>query len=182
MSDPPDWTGTPTLERLCAEMIALRERNDRQHKIFEQTLSQLRDDLGGKFTQFAGDVQHAYQQLRDALTGEKRQNLALANMLLETAIDLERLGNSRPESTVNEPWAEGVAIAARKAQAALAQLGIQRYDAIFGDDYNPAMHERLGSERTEGLGPMRVARQLEAGYASASSDYVLKRAKVLVSE
>ena len=182
MSDSTAWTGTPTLERLCAEMIGLRERNDRQHKIFEQTLSQLRDDLGGKFTQFAGDVQHAYQQLRDSLTGEKRHNLALASMLLDTALDLDRLATSRPESAANDFWAEGVAVAARKAQAALAQLGIQRYDAIFGDDYNPALHERLGSERTEGLGPMRVARQLEAGYASPSSDYVLKRAKVLVSE
>src|SRR6478752_1127968 len=95
MSDP-GYVGTPTLERLCAEMIALRERNDRQHKIFEQTLSQLRDDLGDKFAQFTKDIQQAYQQLRGELTAEKRHSLALATMLLDTALDLDRLAASQP--------------------------------------------------------------------------------------
>jgi hypothetical protein len=174
MSDP-GYVGTPTLERLCAEMIALRERNDRQHKLFEQTLSQLRDDLGDKFAQFTKDIQQAYQHLRGELTAEKRHSLALATMLLDTAMDLDRLAASQPPN-------EGVAVAARKAQATLAELGIHRYDAHFGEEYRPALHERTGTERVEGLGPGRIARQLEPGFASSAPDFVLRRAKVLMSE
>ena len=32
--------GSSTLHELCAEMIRLREKNDRQHKLFDQTLTQ----------------------------------------------------------------------------------------------------------------------------------------------
>lgn len=187
MSESTNHAGTPTLERLCAEMIALRERNDRQHKMFEQSLAQTRDEWAKAFSTFAADLHHAYQQLRDALTGEKRQSLALTTMLLDAAQDLDRLAASRPvaaevASKPEAAWGEGVAVAARKSQAMLAQLGILRFDAQFGDDYQPALHERSGSEKVEGLAPMRVARQLEPGFASSSPDFVIRRARVLVSE
>jgi hypothetical protein len=169
------YSGTPTLERLCAEMIALRERNDRQHKLFEQTLAQQRDDLAERFARFTSDIQQAFQQLRGELTAEKRHSLALATMLLDAALDLERLA-------AVDSSAEGVAVAARKAQATLAELGIHRYDAQFGEEYRPALHERTGTCRVEGLGPNRVARQLEPGFASTAPDFVVRRAKVLVSE
>jgi molecular chaperone GrpE (heat shock protein) len=187
--DPPaaNYAGTPTLERLCAEMIALRERNDRQHKLFDQSVSQTRTDLDEKFAKFTTDIQHAYQQLRDDLTGEKRHSLALASMLLDLTLDLERLSFSRPpavagSSDPGHAWAEGVAVATRKAQAMLAQLGIHRFDAQFGDDYRPALHERTGTERVEGVPPGRVARQLEPGFASSAPDFVLRRAKVAISD
>jgi molecular chaperone GrpE (heat shock protein) len=179
------YAGTPTLERLCAEMIALRERNDRQHKLFDQSLSQTRSDLDEKLKTFTADIQHAYQQLRDGLTGEKRHSLALASMLLDLALDLERLSASRPPAAAGaseQAWAEGVAIAARKSQATLSQLGIHRFDAQFGDEYRPALHERTGTERVEGLPPGRIARQLEPGFASSAPDFVLRRAKVMISE
>jgi len=190
MNDVNQWSGTPTLERLCAELIALRERNDRQHKLFDQALSEARESLDERFAKFAADVQHAYQQLRDALTGEKRHSLALISMLLDLTLDLDRLAAARPpieavgvgatDAVAN--WAEGIAVAARKAQATLNQLGIHRFDARFSDEYQPALHERAGTERIDGLGPLRIARQLEPGFASTAPDFVLRRAKVLVSE
>jgi molecular chaperone GrpE (heat shock protein) len=107
-------------------------------------------------------------------------------MLADMAQDLDRLAAARPSLEGAAPalsnWAEGVAVAARKAEAALGQLGIHRFDAHFADDYRPALHERVGSERVEGLSPMRIARQLEPGLASSSPDFVIRRAKVMVSE
>lgn len=185
MSDALDPAGS-TLQRLCAELIALRERNDRQHKLFEQTLAQTRDDLRARFGQFVTETQAAYQRLREELTGERRQSLALLNALVETALDLDKLAAARPaperESGQLAAWADGIAVAARKARALLAQFGVHSFDAVVGSAYVPALHERVGGLAIEGMEPLRVARQIEAGYASGQPDFVLRRARVLVSE
>ena len=67
-------------------------------------------------------------------------------------------------------------------QAALLRHGIQPYDAVIGSPYNPALHERVGSKRAEGMGPLLVAEQRERGYASQQPEFVLRRPKVIVSE
>ncbi len=41
------WTSS--IFRLCEELIALREMNNRQHKLFEQTLARSRDALQSSF-------------------------------------------------------------------------------------------------------------------------------------
>ena len=57
-----------------------------------------------------------------------------------------------------------------------------RYDAAIGSPYNPALHERVGSKRVEGMGPLLVAEQREHGFASQQPEFVLRRPKVIVSE
>ena len=159
MNDP-GYVGTPTLERLCAEMIALRERNDRQHKLFEQTLSQLRDDLGDKFAQFTKDIQQAYQQLRGELTAEKRHSLGSPRCCSTRPwIWIAWRHRSRRMRASPSP--------SRKAQATLAEWASTVTTSHFGEEYRPALHERTGTERVEGLGPGRIARQLEPGFASS---------------
>ena len=165
--------GEPTLRRICAELIALRERTDRQHRLFEQSLSQTRDDLQAKFDRFAADVQQAYQRLREELSAEKRYSISLLNTLTDLALDLQKVAVGAGEA---------VAVAARRAEALLAQFGVHRYDAVIGSAYQPALHERVGGRPVEGMGPLLVAEQIEAGYASRQPDFVLRRAKVLVSE
>jgi molecular chaperone GrpE (heat shock protein) len=175
----------PTLRRICAELIALRERTDRQHRLFEQDLSQTRDDLQSRFDRFAADSQHAYQMLRDELTGEKRHSLVLLNALADLALDLQKIAVARPPLADGSPaaaWADGVTGTARRAEAALGQFGVHRYDAVVGSAYQPALHERVGSRAMEGMGPLLVARQVEPGYASQQPDFVLRRAKVLIPE
>jgi molecular chaperone GrpE (heat shock protein) len=183
MSDA-DVPGEPTLRRVCAELITLRERNDRQHRLFEQALAQTRDDLQSRFERFAADTQQAYQRLRDELTGEKRHSLALLNSLVDVALDLQRIAAARPQidETAAAAWADGVAVAARRADAVLAQFGVHRYDAIVGTAYVPALHERIGAQTVDGMGPLLVAQQVEPGYASQLPDFVLRRAKVLITE
>jgi molecular chaperone GrpE (heat shock protein) len=164
----------PTLRRICSELIALRERTDRQHRLFEQALSQLADNLDKRFDQFAADVQQAYQRLREELTGEKRFSLAVLDALTDISLDLQKVAIANA--------GESFAIAARRADAMLGQFGIHRYDAIIGSAYQPALHERVGGRAVEGMGPLLVAQQIEPGYASRQPDFVLRRAKVLVSE
>src|SRR5437773_4660114 len=88
--------GSSSIYRLCEEIIALREINNRQHKMFEQTLAKTRDAVQASFNSFAGDTQRAYQQLRQEFHGEKRISLALLNELVEIAFDMQRIISARP--------------------------------------------------------------------------------------
>lgn len=170
VSNPPE----PTLRRVCSELIALRERTDRQHRLFEQALSQNRADVGARFERFAADIREAFQRLREELTGEKRYSLSLLNALTDLALDLQRVAAAEGTETV--------AVAARRAEALLTQFGVHRYDAIVGSAYQPSLHERVGCQRVDGLAPLQVARQVEPGYASRLPDFVIRRAKVLIGE
>jgi molecular chaperone GrpE (heat shock protein) len=177
--------GSSTIFRLCEEVIALREMNNRQHKLFDQALAKTRDDLKSSFNSFAADTQRAYQQLRQETHGEKRVSLALLHELLEVGMDLENIVAAKPapdDAQALARWIEAVEVESRKVQAALARHGIHPYDAVISSPYNPAIHERVGSARVEGMGPLLVAEQRERGYASQQPEFVLRRPKVIVSE
>ena len=177
--------GSSTIYRLCEEVIALREMNNRQHKVFEQALTKARDEIRASFNSFAGDTQRAYQQLRQEVHGEKRVSLALLNELLDIGMEVEHVVSTRPSPDDREAvarWMEAVQVQSRKVQSALARHGIQPYDAVVGATYNPAIHERIGSQRVEGMDALRVAEQRERGYASQQPEFVLRRPKVIVSE
>jgi molecular chaperone GrpE (heat shock protein) len=177
--------GTSSLFKLFEAFIALRERNDRQHKVFDQTLAKSRDAIQASFNSFAADTQRAYQQLRQEVHGEKRVSLALLNDLLEVNFDLERIVAARPRPENSEAvarWIESVEVEARKVQAALLRHGVHPYDAEIGSAYNPALHERVGSCRMDGMDALRIAEQRERGYASQQPEFVLRRPKVIVTE
>ncbi|MFO0845452.1 MAG: nucleotide exchange factor GrpE [Gemmataceae bacterium] len=177
--------GSSTLYRLCEELIALRERNNRQHQEFERRLSGVRDELKGSFNSFAADTQRAYQNLRQEMHGEKRAALGMLNELLEVAHDLDGIVAARPPLDDAEGlrrWAEAIEVESRKVHAALLRHGVHPYDAVISSPYNPALHERVGSKRVEGMGPLLVAEQRERGYASQQPEFVLRRPKVIVSE
>jgi len=174
-----------TTQRLVEEMIALRESTGRQLKFFEQTIRQLKEESSTNFTNFVTETTKAYQSMRQELHGEKRHALALQNELLELALDLARIVGSRPaEDNAKEfvAWSESVAVLSRKVEAMLTRLGIQPYHAVIGAAYNPALHERVGNKRVEGMGPLLVAEEMEPGYASQQPEFVLRRPKVLVTE
>ena len=181
----PVTLGTSSLYKLFEAFITLREKNDRQHKLFEQTLTKAGDRMQSAFNSFAADTQRAYQQLRQEVHGEKRVSMALLNELLEVGMDLQHIVASRPavgDAEAVARWADAVEVESRKVQAALLRHGIQPYDAVIGSAYNPALHERVGSKRAEGMGPLLVAEQRERGYASQQPEFVLRRPKVIVSE
>src|SRR5579885_3422238 len=175
-----DTLGSSTLYKLCEEVIALREYDKRQLRLVEQTLNKVRDELKTGFNNFAADTQRAYQQLRQELHGEKRVSLALLNELIETAHDLKAIVAARPTAAdldAVQRWIEAVEVESRKVDAALLKHGIQPYDAVISSPYNPAIHERIGSKRVEGMGPLLVAEQVERGYASQQPEFVLRRPK-----
>jgi molecular chaperone GrpE (heat shock protein) len=181
--------GMSSLYKLFEAFIALREKNERQHRLFEQSLVKTRDTLQDRFNSFEAATQNAYQQLRRELNGEKRAALALLNELLDVSLDLEHVVAAKPDLAAQGEhceaaarWAEAVEVQSRKVQAALRRHGIHPYDAVIGSPYNPALHERVGSKRMEGMDALRVAEQREHGFASQQPEFVLRRPKVIVSE
>ena len=174
-----------SLYRMAEELIALREMNNRQHKMFEKSLKEARDDLRGSFNSFAADTQRAYQQLRQEVHGEKRISLNLLTELLDICMDLEQIVGVKPKTDNPEAvalWIEAVEVEYRKVLSSVLKHGIQPYDAVIASPYNPAIHERVGSMRKEGLGPLLIAEQRERGWASQQPEFVLRRPKVIVSE
>ena len=179
--------GSSTLHELCAEMIRLREKNDRQHKMFDQTLTKVRESLQSSFNSFAADTQRAYQQLRQDIQGEKKFSLGLLTTLLEFGQEMEHLravgetvDHLKPESV--KGYLDGIAVQSRKVKDAIFRFGIKEYDAVISSAYNPALHERVGSARFEGIPPLMVGKTAEPGFASQQPDFKLVRAKVIVSE
>ena len=98
MNDDAQTLGTSTIFRLCEELIALRETNNRQHKVFEQSLTRAHDANQNSLNTFMAETQRAYQQLRQELHGEKRISLALLNELLEVGMDLQQITAARPSA------------------------------------------------------------------------------------
>jgi len=179
---------TSSLFRLFEAFIALREKNERQHKLFEQTLNRTRDGLQNSFLTFVTDTQKAYQQLRQDFQGEKRFSLTLLNELLDLAMELEHIVASQPpipegyQFEALKRWIGALEVQNRKIQEDLKRFGIHPYDAEVGTPYNPALHERVGSRHVDGYEGLRIAEQREPGYASQQPEFILRRPKVIVTE
>ncbi len=181
--------GMSSVYRLFEAFITMREKNERQHKMFEQTLTRARDGLQDSFNTFAAQTQRAYQQLRQDLQGEKKISLNLLNELLDLALEFNHVVASQPPLPAGEAawepvrrWVEALQVQNRKVQDMLAKHGIHPYDAIVGMAYNPALHERISSRRVEGMDALRIAEQVQPGYASQQPEFVLRRPKVIVTD
>ena len=112
--------GASTIFKLCAEVIQLRERNDRTHRDFERTLAKTRDELKSSFNSFAAATQRAYQDLRKETVGEKKFSMDLLMVLLEISQDLEHITAVKPPPDDAEEvkrWIEAVEVETRKVQA-----------------------------------------------------------------
>jgi molecular chaperone GrpE (heat shock protein) len=181
----PATQGMSSLYRLFEAFIALREKNERQHKMFEQTMARTRDALQSSFNAFAADTQKAFQQLRQELHADKRISLILLSELLDIGLELGHIAAARPHCDDREAvlcWMEAINVQNRKVQDFLQKNGVHPYDAVVGSAYNPALHERVGSRRVEGMDALRIAEQTERGYASQQPEFVLRRPKVIVTE
>jgi molecular chaperone GrpE (heat shock protein) len=181
--------GMSSVYRLFEAFIALREKNERQHKLFEQTLNRARDGLQSSFNGFAGDTQKAFQSLRQEILGEKKFSLTLLNVILDLGLDMNHILDSRPthlpagpDGEAVQSWIKSLEVQNRKIWDDIRKFGIHPYEAPFGTPYNPALHERVGSTRVDGLPALMIAETREKGYASQQPEFILRRPKVIVTE
>jgi molecular chaperone GrpE (heat shock protein) len=174
--------GMSSVYRLFEAFIALREKNERQHKLFEQTLNRARDGLQSSFNSFAGDTQKAYQQLRQDILGEKKFSLMLLNVVLDLGIEMNHILDSKPKQLPAGPEAQPLQAWITSLEVEIRKFGIHPYEAPVGTPYNPALHERVGTTRVDGLPALMIAQTKEKGYASQQPEFILRRPKVIVTE
>ena len=181
--------GMSSVYRLFEAFIALREKNERQHKLFEQTQNRARDSLQSSFNSFAADTQKAFQSLRQEILGEKKFSLTLLNTILDLGIEMNHILDSRPrhlpqgaDGEAMKAWLQSLEVQNRKLWDDIRKLGIHLYEAPVGTPYNPALHERVGVKRIDGLPALMIAETVEKGYASQQPEFILRRPKVLVTE
>jgi molecular chaperone GrpE (heat shock protein) len=181
--------GMSSVYRLFEAFIALREKTSREHKMFEQTLKGARDGLQSSFNTFAGDTQKAFQSLRQEILGEKKFSLTLLNTILDLGIEMNHILDSKPKHLPTGPdgealagWLKSLEVQNRKIWDDIRKFGIQLYEAPIGTPYNPALHERVGSARVDGLPALMIAETKEKGYASQQPEFILRRPKVIVTE
>ena len=108
-------------------MIQLREMNNRQHKMFESSLANRRDELKKSFNQHAAESHKAFQQLKQETVGEKKFSMDLLMLLLEIHQDLQHIMEQKPKPEEPEGvsgWMEAVAVETRKVEAAVRQKNI----------------------------------------------------------
>lgn len=181
--------GMSSVYRLFEAFIALREKTTREHKLFEQTQSRARDSLQSSFNTFAGETQKAFQSLRQEILGEKKFSLALLNIILDLGLEMNHILESKPKHLPKGPeaealvsWLKSLDVQNRKLWDDIRKFGIHPYEAPVGTPYNPALHERVGSTRVDGLPALMIAETKELGYASQQPEFILRRPKVIVTE
>src|SRR5260370_13258027 len=155
--------GMYSVYRLFEAFIALREKNERQPKLFEQTLNRARDSLQGGFNTFAGDTQKAYQQLRQDVQGEKKFSLTLLNVILDLGIEMNHILESKPKQVPTGPegealqnWLKSLEVQNRKLWDDIRRFGIHLYEAPVGAPYNPALHDSVGSTPISHLSALQI--------------------------
>jgi molecular chaperone GrpE len=97
--------------------------------------------------------------------------------LLEVVDDFERALEHLPNAP--PAMAAGVQALHRKLLGLLAAQGVSRFNSV-GDDFDPRVHEALGTVATDDVSPGMVAETLQHGYRW--NDEVLRPARVRVAE
>ena len=160
--------GSSTIYNLCEEVIQLREKNDRQHKMFDQTLTKVRDALQGQLQRLRRRHAAGLSAAAQEIQGEKKFSLALLTLLLEIHQELEHIMKNQPADLANAEAMQG--------------LDRQRGRAIAQGEGCPAAagHPRIRCRPRLALqsGPARAGRQHAQGRHGAAAGGRATRARL----
>jgi molecular chaperone GrpE len=147
---------SPELERLRAEL-------GREHDALLRALAD--------FENYRRRVE------RDQDGAARRGKREVILPLLEVLDDFERALEHLPNAS--SAMAAGVQALHRKLLGLLAAQGVSRFDSV-GEEFDPRVHEALGTVATDDVAPGTVAETLQHGYRW--NDEVLRPARVRVAE
>ena len=140
-------------EQLAAEIEALKRQ-------LVETETKLAENVDGwrrsvaDFQNYKKRVERDNEMMYGSMKGD------IIKKVLPALDDLERAMQNRP---VDDAWANGIELIARKLQNLLAAEGLKRIEAE-GMEFNPTFHEAISHEPAENVASGHVIAIVQNGY------------------
>lgn len=140
-------------EQVSAEVEALkRQLEETEAKVSEYRDSWLRSQA--EFQNYRKRIERDNELIKFSMKGD------IVKKILPVLDDLERALQNRP---VDESWASGIELIARKFQSVLDSEGIKRIEAE-GTEFDPNFHEAISNEPSEEVASGHVIAVVQNGY------------------
>jgi molecular chaperone GrpE len=140
-------------EQLSAEIDALNKKlAEAESKTSEYKDSWLRSQA--EFQNYRKRVERDNELTYVSLKGD------IIKKILPVLDDMERALQNR---SVDDPWANGIELVARKFQNILESEGIKRIEAV-GTEFDPNFHEAISHEPADGVQSGHVIGVVQNGY------------------
>ncbi len=157
-------SATDELEMLRAELAEIAQKADEYLRLAQRTQAD--------FINYRRRVEEERaQQARDA-------NVALLQRLFPVLDDFERAMASASEAERNSGWGQGVLLVERNLRGLLAADGVELIQAE-GAEFDPRLHEAVGSAPSETVPEGRVLHVARQGYRRG--ERVLRPTQVIVA-
>jgi molecular chaperone GrpE len=150
---PQEGTKPEANEQLSAEIEALKRQ-------LETTEAKLAESVQGwqrsiaDFQNYKKRVERDNEMIYVSMKGD------IIKKVLPALDDLERALQNRP---VDNAWANGIELIARKLQNLLDAEGLKRIDAV-GMEFNPSFHEAISHEPADNVPSGHVIAVVQNGY------------------
>ena len=158
-----------THDRLSAELDALKKRlEDSQSKTNEYKDSWLRSQA--EFQNYRKRIERDNEIMYATMKGD------IIKKVLPVLDDLERALQNR---SIDDPWANGIELIARKFQTILENEGVKKIEAL-GAEFDPNFHEAISHEPADGTQSGHVIGVVQNGYTIG--ERVIRPALVRVAQ
>jgi molecular chaperone GrpE len=152
------------LETLRAELAEIEQKADEYLRLAQRTQAD--------FINYRRRMDdERLQQARDA-------GLAVLQRLFPVLDDFERALASASEAERQSSWGQGVQLVERNLRGVLAAEGVEPIDAE-GAEFDPRLHEALGSAPTADVAEGHVLQVVRQGYRKG--DRILRPTQVIVA-
>jgi molecular chaperone GrpE len=153
------------LETLRAELAEIEQKADEYLRLAQRTQAD--------FINYRRRVEEERaQQAKDA-------NVALLQKLFPILDDFERALGNAPETERQSSWFQGVQLVERNLRGLVAADGVELIDAQPGAEFDPRLHEAVGSVPSQDQPEGRILHVARQGYRRG--ERVLRPTQVVVA-
>jgi len=157
INETPHTAQTPPVDGGQAAIDAQRDALQSQLAEIESKASEYKDGWARSQAEFQNYKKRIERDYELTYTGMKGD---IIKKVLPALDDLERALQNRP---VDDAWASGIDLIARKLQNILESEGVKRIDAI-GAAFDPAFHEAITHEPSDEVESEHVIAVIQNGY------------------